>query len=149
MATIKRVNPLDERRGLRLAERLVEEDGGVTAVSWWADPEDAGPRLLVGFLRFREEGPRRAIDRLSDVLAALSVEAPDFLDIDVVPGEDPRLQALLAHPWAAVPLDAPNLTHRFVSVWSRKAGAGQALVYFLRAGDEVRVPLPPALSTAA
>lgn len=148
MATIKMVNLREEARGSRLAHRVVEDDPSVTAVAWWAGGEDTEPRLLVGYRHYRE-GPRMAVERLGGALAALGAEAPDYLDIGAVPAEDPRLLALAAHPWKTDAMDSSGLSGRSVDVWSRAGGAGQALVYFLKVGDEVRVPLPAAVPQAA
>lgn len=143
MATIQMVNRYEEQRGLNLARRLAEVPT-VTAVAWWAGSEDAEPHLLVGFIGFREVGPRVSVEVLSNVLESLGAEAPNYLDVEPVAAEEPRLQALSMHPWYAVDLNSIELGSRFVSTWSRTAGVGQALVYYLKADGEVKVPLPPA-----
>ncbi len=149
MATIQMVNRLNERQGLRLAEKL-EGDSTVSAVFWWAHIEDPMPLLVVGFSTYHEEGALNCIRRLQEAVGDWSSsEAPDILQLSVVGEDDPRVQRLLAQPWHVATLDSPDLTYRLLNTYSRASGTAQALVYFLRAGDEVRVPLPPALSQVA
>lgn len=150
MATIQMVNRLNERQGLRLAKSLRDDSEDVSAVLWWAAEDASEPRLLIGFDSYYEQGPLACIERLGAILREMPHgDAPNLMDTECVANNDPRLKALVMHPWTTVPLNVPDLTYRFVGVWSRTSGAAQALVYFLRAGDEVRVPLPPALPQAA
>ena len=149
MATIQMVTRLNELQGRNLASRLGRE-ADVVCAAWWAGEDESEPRLLIGFSSYDQSGPLACIQRVSDAIDGFGVgEAPGLMETTSIASDDARIQALVWHPWTAVPLNASDLIYRYINVWSRTTGPAQALVYFLRVGDEVRVPLPPAVAQAA
>ncbi|HVT11420.1 MAG TPA: hypothetical protein VHE55_04070 [Fimbriimonadaceae bacterium] len=140
------VTPLDIRKGLRLADRLVAEAHvHLSAVAWWAGTDEDEAYLLVGFTDYHEVGPLEAVRRVMD--AESRIEPQDQLSLlqwKVVPDNDPRLHVLRFHPWETGALQSGDLSYRYVSLVSSATGYAQALVYYYRLRDRIIVPIPPA-----
>ena len=145
MASIQVVNSLGQRQGLNLARRLADHFD-VSAVFWWADEDQAEPRLFVGFDYLREVGPLECIRRVSNTIAALGPgEAPSFLQTTCIATDDPRIELLHTQPWHMAKLNSSDLTYRLLNVYSPASGYAQALVYHLRSGGAIEVGLPPSV----